>query len=340
MTAFPRRAAIVAAVATTVYLALRVYWAAGGVLGLTVCAPGESDRAALASGCDADTAVLGFWPGWGAVGLAALAVGVVAAAPRRGTVTEAGLWGATAAFVVVSFPGHLLFQIPAGLAGRATDWRDVVHRLAQLGLALLLARVAVASAKSRRCGHDRRQGTSPVARWARRSAYAACALPVLGFSVPHLLWVLGIPFGASEQTLTEIRTDLDPATAIALCAVPALGGFVSLGLGMRWGRVLFGRRIPRMLALVPGAVVSAALTAYGVIGIALMTRDLSAGTATWTDLAREWSIFGTELVFLAWGLALSAATWGYHLAARDRCGTCERADDGVPPPAPSVTSPA
>ncbi|HEY1177738.1 MAG TPA: hypothetical protein VGF17_16405, partial [Phytomonospora sp.] len=256
---------------------------------------------------------------------------------RPGKATEAGLWAATAAFVVLSFPGHLLFQVPAGLAGRPTDWRDIAHRAAQLGIALLLARAAIMSAKARRCGHDRRRGAAPVARWARWSAYAACALPVLGFSVPHLLWVLGVPFGTTEATLAQIRADLDPATAIALCAVPALGGLATLGLGRRWGRVLFGRTIPPTLALAPAAVVSAALVAYGAIGIAMMLRDFSAA-----DLTREWAVYGTELVFLGWGLALSAATWGYALATRKRCRACERADDAMPPalPSTSTTSPA
>lgn len=337
-TAFLRRTALAGLAATAAYFAVRVYWAVGGRVAYTACRPGESDPAALADGCStAEAGPLGFWSGWGAVVLAVLAVGIAVAALFRPRATvDIGLWAAAGAFVVFSFPGHLIFQIPAGLFGRATDWRDVAHRLVQFAIALLLARVAIESAKARRCGHPREAGTALVARWVRWSAYAGCALPVLGFSVPHLFWVLGVPFGATEATLAEARADLDPATAIALCAVPALGGLVTLGLGMGWGRVLFGRRVPRMLALAPAAVVSAALVAYGVIGIFMMARDLSNGTADWDHMMREWAVFGTEFVFLGWGVALSAATWGYHLATRNRCGTCERAGDESP--ALSVTS--
>jgi len=326
---FIRKTALVAVAATAAYLALRFYWASGWRLGHTACRPGESDPAALANGCGAaDVGPLGFWPGWGAVMLAALAVGVATIAlirPRR--TVDIGLWAATGALVVLSFPGHLVFQIPAGLAGRPTDWRDVAHRLVQLAVALLLAWVAVGLAKSRRCGHPRTSGREPVARWVRWSAYAGCAVPILGFSLPHLLWFVGIEFGASAATIAEVRAAVDVPTAVALCGVPAMGGLLTLGLGMRWGRI-----VPRVFALAPAAVVSAALVAYGVIGVALMVRDF-----TFAELAEQWALYGTELVFLAWGLALSTATWGYHLATRKRCGTCERAGD-EPSPALSATT--
>ncbi|MEV0645198.1 hypothetical protein AB0I28_08030 [Phytomonospora sp. NPDC050363] len=343
-TAPPRRqraVPIVTALAfTLVYLALRLYWALGGRLAYTACVPSEAEPAGrLADGCGAaDLATLPFTAGWGAVLLAALAVGAAGMACLRLKAAEPALWLTSAALLVASFPGHLLFQIPAGLIGRPTDWRDIAHRTILLAGALVTAWAAVGFAKARRCPHPHVREPRRPARWARWSSYAACAVPILGFSVPHMLWMLGVPFGASQATLDEIRTDLDPATAIALCAAPALGGLVSLGLGMRWGQVLFGRTIPRALALAPAAIVSAALVAYGFIGIYLMGRDLSTGAAKWADMARDWSLFGTEFVFLGWGIALSAATWGYVLATRPRCATCEGADGQAPPAPPTTTT--
>jgi hypothetical protein len=95
----------------------------------------------------------------------------------------------------------------------------------------------------------------PATRRPRGWAWATCLVPVLGFTVPHGLWMLGI--GMPAEQLAEIRSDLDGSATIVLpLAVPAIGGLVSLGLACPWGQVLpawaplvGGRRVPRSLAL-------------------------------------------------------------------------------------------
>jgi hypothetical protein len=94
-----------------------------------------------------------------------------------------------------------------------------------------------------------------------------------------------------------------------------------LGLAQRWGQVfpswlpwLAGRRVPPLLALVPAGLVSVSLTSYGLIGVGLITGELVHGTVTWSQLGPIWAVAGTELVFLAWGVALSVATLGYYQA--------------------------
>ncbi|MCW3815886.1 hypothetical protein ONA91_15685 [Micromonospora sp. DR5-3] len=246
----------------------------------------------------------------------------VLAVLRAGRAAVLGAWGSCVALVALSFPGHLLFEIPAAAFGRPADWRDLVHRLLLLGGGLLLGATA-ASLGPRRSGRSGMAGPCPVPGWARGWAYAGCLLPVLGFTVPHVLWLMGVPFGISAAAIRAATQDIGLAAGVALTVGPALGGLLTLGLAARWGQVfprwmpwLGGRRVPRLLALVPAGVVAVALISYGVIGICLMTEALLAGTVTWPQLRSEWAVVGTEIVFLAWGLALGVAALGYHQVTR------------------------
>lgn len=284
---------------------------------------------------------LSFWQGWGAVALCAallLVAALVAALVtlRVGRAVRVAAWVACAALVALAFPGHLLFQLPAALVGEPTDWRDVLHRLVQLGGGLLFG--AAASAGSRGCAHPRVRGSRPAPAWLRGWALAGFLVPVVGFTVPHVLWVAGVPLGISADLLDRARADLAPVLGVALAALPALGGVLTLGLASRWGRVfprsvplLAGRRVPPLLALIPAGVVAVALIAYGVLGIWLIAGALVAGTTTWSELLSGWAASGTELVFLLWGIALGVATLGYHQITRPRCEIC-----GPSRPAPAA----
>jgi hypothetical protein len=289
------------------------------------------DAAEISTGCDAERlATLPFWAGWGAVALSGVLAAVAALVrlrPRRAATV--GAWGACGGLVALSFPVHLLFEIPTALSGRPTDWRDLVNRLLLLGGGLLFG-AAAASAGPRRCGHPRAGGPQPVPTWVRGWAYAGVAVPALGWTVPHGLWVLGVPFGISTDEILRALRDIGPAFAVAITIVPALGSLLTLGLAQRWGQVfprwipyLGGGPVPRLLALVPAGVVAVALTSYGLIGIKLMTEDLVTGKVTWSQLGSGWAVVGTELVFLAWGVTLGVATLGYHLVTRPRCDGCE-----------------
>jgi hypothetical protein len=315
------------------YGAVRVYWAAGGRWGWSACDPTRPAPAAdLAGGCGAATAPgPGFWSGWGAVaGCAALlVVGLLCAGARPRPVAVTGAaWAACAVLLALSFPGHLVFEVPAGLSGRPTDWRAVAGRVALLGGGLLFAAAARRPARP----HDHPTRPRPAPDRLRGWAWAACLVPVLGFTVPHGLWLLGI--GMPAEQLAQIRSDLDsPALIAALLAVPALGGLASLGLARPWGQVLpawaplvGGRPVPRLLALVPAGIAAVALVSYGLLGLWLITADLAAGRTTPAALLGQWMAAGTEVVFLGWGVALAAATWEY--ARLTRCPLCP---GGTPP---------
>lgn len=303
-------------------VALRAYWIAGGRWGYTAC-----DRTALADpagGCGADQVeALPFRAGWGAAGVAvALAVVAVCATRFPGRRAVVGSWAAAVLLLLVAFPLHLFFEIPAALAGRPSDWRDLGARLALVVGGVLFAGLANASGPRR---GPVAPGYQPVPRWTRRWAYVAVALPVVGWAVPHGLWVLGVPLGISERELDDIRRNLSTGTGVAITVVPPLAGLLVLGLVQRWGQRfpswvprLQGRPVPRLLAVIPAGVVALALATYGALSATVLVRQLLTGDLAWSDLWEGWAVAATLLVFLGWGVSLGATTIGYALATGRR----------------------
>ncbi|MEV1329495.1 hypothetical protein AB0J20_07945 [Micromonospora costi] len=303
-------------------VALRAYWIGGGRWGYTAC--DRTDLVDPAGGCGADRVeALPLWAGWAAVGVGvALAVLVACAVRFPGRATAAGSWAAAALLLVVAFPLHLLFEIPAAMAGRPSDWRDLGARLALVTGGLLFAGLANA------CGPQRRPvapGYRPVPVWTRRWAYVAAALPVVGWAVPHGFWVLGVPLGIPERQLEDIGRSFSTPTGVAITVVPPLAGLLVLGLVQRWGQEfprwvpgLGGRPVPRLLAVIPAGVATLTLITYGALSVAVFVRQLVAGDTRWSDVWEGWAVAATLLVFLGWGVSLGVTTIGYALATRAR----------------------
>ncbi|MEU4219239.1 hypothetical protein [Actinoplanes sp. NPDC026623] len=316
--------------------ALRLYWIAGGRWGYTAC--DRTDLVDPSGGCGADRVdVVPLWQGVGAVGaLAAVAVLIAYAlwSPRR---AAACCWTVATLLLIAAFPLHLLFEIPAGLAGDVTDWRDIGARLA------LVAGAAAFGGLANACGPPRGPAATeyqPVSRSTRRWGYAAAALPVIGWAVPHGLWLLGVPFGISAQELEEGRQGLSTPAGVAITVVPPLAGLLVLGLVQRWGQRfprwmpwLRGRAVPRMLAAVPAGVVAITLVAYGLLSAAVFTGQLLSGDLSGADLRDGWAVVGTLLVFVGWGVALGVTTAGYLRATRSPSGPRDRTGRSERPPA-------
>ncbi|WP_433131341.1 hypothetical protein ACQPWW_10075 [Micromonospora sp. CA-240977] len=301
---------------------LRLFWIAGGRWAYTAC-----DRTALvdpAGGCGADhVETLPFWAGWGALAVGvALAAVVVCAVRYPGRAATIGSWLAAALLMVTAFPLHLVFEVPAALTGRPSDWRDLGARLALLAGGILFA--GLANASGPRLGPVT-PGYRPVPRWTRRWAYVAVALPVVGWALPHGLWVLGVPFGISEQALNDIDNDLSTLTGVAITVVPPVAGLLVLGLVQRWGQQfprwmpgLGGRPVPRLLAVVPAGTVALTLVVYGVLSSAMFVGRLLSGELSWSDVWDGWAVTATLLVFLGWGVSMGVTTVGYALSTRSR----------------------
>ncbi|MFG1868487.1 hypothetical protein [Micromonospora arborensis] len=303
-------------------VALRLFWITGGRWGYTAC--DRTDLVDPAGGCGADhVEAVPFWSGWGAVGIGVvLAVVVVCAVRFSGRSAATASWLAAALLLLVAFPLHLLFEIPAALTGRPSDWRDLGARLALVIGGVLFA--GLANAAGPRHGPVL-PGYRPVPRWTRLWAYVAVALPVVGWAVPHGLWVLGVPFGISASKLDDIQRTLSTQTGVAITLVPPLAGLLVLGLVQRWGQQfprwvpgLRGRRVPPLLAVVPAGLVALALVTYGVLSVAVFVGQLRAGDLPWSDVWDGWAVTATLLVFLGWGVSLGIATTGYTLTTRPR----------------------
>ncbi|MEU7588813.1 hypothetical protein AB0A95_21255 [Micromonospora sp. NPDC049230] len=301
-------------------MALRLFWIAGGRWAYTAC--DRTDLVDPAGGCGADhVETLPFWAGWGALAiLVALAAVVVCVLRSPGRPATTAAWLAAALLLVGAFPLHLLFEVPAALTGRPSDWRDLGARLALLAGGILFTGLANASGPGR---GPATPGYRPVARWTRRWAYVAVTLPVVGWAVPHGLWVLGVPFGISERELDDIHRDLSTATGVALTLAPPLAGLLVLGLVQRWGQQfprwvpgLGGRRVPRLLAVIPAGMVALTLVAYGVLSAAVVVDRLVTGELRWSEVWDGWAVTATLLVFLGWGVALGVTAAGYALSTR------------------------
>jgi hypothetical protein len=315
-----RRWAAACAVFVVGQVILRLYWIGGGRWGYTAC--DRTDLGDPAGGCGADRIVaLPFWPGWGAVAAGAVLTAILVWTARRpGRPAAFAAWTAAMVLLVTAFPLHLLFEIPAALGGRPSDWRDLGARLALVVGGALFIGLAGACAPAREPGTP---AYRPVSRWARRWAYAAVVLPVVGWAVPHGLWLLGVPFGIPDEQLDAIRHDLSMSVGVAITFVPPLAGLLVLGLIQRWGQqfpawvpVLGDRRVPPLLAVVPAGTVAISLITYGVLSVGVFVSRWLRDDLSGAEVRDGWAVTATLLVFLGWGVALGVTTVGYALATR------------------------
>lgn len=142
---------------------------------------------------------------------------------------------------------------------------------------------------------------------------------MIGYTVPHLLWMAGVPLGIDDALLSGALGDGLDWVWWLLCAFPVVAGLLTIGLTQCWGQqlpswvpLLGARRVPRHAALIPAALAAVALIAYGSLGIGIVAIGLADGRLTPNEVAAEWAIVGTETVFLAWGLLLAVAVFGYY----------------------------
>ncbi len=162
-------------------------------------------------------------------------------------------------------------------------------------------------------------------RWGRRAVQLAVVVN-LPYEFTRIAWYFGWPLGISDE-FHQMMADTPYMLEMGLVlAVLALGGsLLTHGLVHRWGEVYprwiwfkAGRRIPPALAIVPASVVAAVLIPAGLMNIRL------------EDDNDEWGLVLPGTLWVAWGVALGAATYAYYLRRRTTCRRCGR---GSPAPA-------
>lgn len=310
------------------YGALRLYWATGGRWGYTACSQRHSHTSVeVATGCSAKVVEsLPAEQGWPAVVLCCLLVVLgLGTIMHFGRATRIALWTACATLVALSFPAHLLFELPAAAFGYPTDWRNVANRIILLIGGLMFARLALSLTPTRAIGTPGLDQVRPVPPRLRQWTYAAATIPIAGFTVPHLFWTFGVPLGIPSDMLDDAANSLGLAEGLTLSLAPMIGSALTIGLICRWGQVLpawvplIGRRgVPPMAALIPAATIALALTCYGIIGLVIMAHALATGASSWADFVEGWAVNLTEVVFLVWGVALSVAIREYHVMRSNR----------------------
>lgn len=224
-------------------------------------------------------------------------------------------WPPASYFDSVTWP--MLFQLVSVIGG-----------LLLVSTALVLRRRARRSCSS--CGRSAlpARWTTPesAAVWGRWAVLVAIVPPLL-YAMDRWAWAAGIPLGISQDFLDEMhRTGLVWA-GFGLGTFAFLGAILTLGLVQRWGEVfprwmfgLAGKRVPPMLAVVPGTLVAIFVISAAV---PIVESAVRIGAANGED-GLGWVQSAIMGSFALWGIALGAATLAYHLRRRGSCVTCHR----------------
>jgi hypothetical protein len=159
-----------------------------------------------------------------------------------------------------------------------------------------------------------------AARWGRRAAYTAAAIPVL-YALTRFAWLAVVLLDVVELDRAEFSDDSVVWAGAGLAAFGCVGAVLTLGLVRRWGEVfprwmvgLAGKRVPIKLATVPATIVAVFITSAS-LGLLTSAGIDELGGAGWWLVA-------PMLLWPVWGVALAAAALGYHLRRRGACATC------------------
>lgn len=305
---------------------------AAGLAGVAVGLLGQAEaRAAVASGASPSRALRA---------AAVTAAGVMIFLTPGGLIPVAGYTFAAVVIIGVCTLAVLLVRrypwwglaLIAALAGIVT-WAVVRMRGAELvgsfGTSLvgllpavllaaihLLAAVALIAQTASRGGGRR----GHLARWVLRHrrtitiVAACCALP---YTLARLSWLTPWPLLAPND-LDLATMPMVLLTGLSLGAAMLVGGVLTLGLILPWGRRfprwiagIGGRPVPIALAVVPASIVSALFTAGGV-DLVLSVFDGALGDGSVAQVLELVFVFP----FWLWGPLLALATWGYAMARR------------------------
>ncbi|MEU1818852.1 hypothetical protein ABZ543_27230 [Streptomyces roseifaciens] len=234
-----------------------------------------------------------------------------------------------------------------------------VHTLLNTAGATLLLMAAVAYRRRRRggcqrCGHPHtgadgaalvHPGASMASARTRVTAYILMCglLPWAGLKT---IWTLGgDALGVTAEGWRRLNEDAGAAKALASAGLDTsvmaalLGVFLLTGLMYRWGMVfprwtlfLSGRRVPRLLPLVPAWLTGGALSVYGVVLNVMVLLSATGVTSPFepkppfhTSASLTWMVWFGGLAFGGLGFALIVAARSYAARTRYICAGAEAA---------------
>ena len=342
--AWPLRTARWAAAVLAGYGALALWWVAGGPYPWAV--PGNPDStfrdhwlADVPAGVvEAVTLVV-----TGAALLALAAMHRDLAGRWRRVVVTIG--AGTAVLLVLVLPGNLsLFLIPVFnlLPAKRVAWPEVhVVLLASAGFALALTTLAYArrtGGRCEECGRGARPGWSR-ARWirvGRTSAYVATVAP-LGYAVIRLLWAAGVPVGATEEFLADLRAANEGNGTVlmelALATMATGGGLLCFGLTRpwseswpRWVLGLAGRPVPRWFPTGLATLCGVGLFGFASLLVPDLLRFLGGETVYYpgTRVRTTWLSHVPEVALMVWSVAVLVSALAFHYRTQPACRFCSR----------------
>jgi len=346
--AWPRLTARWAAAVLAGYGAVALWWLAGGPYPWAV--PGNPDSNfrdhwladAPAGVVEGITLVV-----TGATLLALAAMHRDVTGRRRPVVLAVAV--CTAVLLVLVLPGNLsLFLIPGFnlLPVKRVAWPEVhVVLLASAGFALALATLAYArrtAGRCEECGRGARPGWSR-ARWTRvgrAAAYVATVAP-LGYAVMRLLWAAGVPVGATEEFLADLRAANEGngtvLMEIALATMATGGGLLCFGLTRPWSETwprwvvgLAGRPVPRWFPTGLATLCGAGLFGFASLLAPDLLRFLSGETVHYpgTRVRTDWLSHVPEVALIVWSVAVLVSAISFHYRTQPPCRVCSRAFAG------------
>lgn len=254
-------------------------------------------------------------PDWPSVAACLVSAALVVAATTwsQYRVVIGLLWAAAAGWVAVA--AMALLDVVGGLLpglGIPWDLPGMLSRFGALVGAALLAGTALARQRQLDptcfgCSGRRRVLTS-TPRWAVAAAWIAVGGCLLRLAAQAVVGFETTPYAASLSMLL-----FEGGFLLAGIALPLL-------LVYRLGKVF-----PRWMLLLPGAGLGVGITAYFGVGLLQMIAETLQGKVAFDDIDLPQSFFWVAVpAYLAWGVGLAVATYGYYVRTRKPCRSCGR----------------
>lgn len=151
------------------------------------------------------------------------------------------------------------------------------------------------------------------------TAWVAVVAGTAGFVPLHLVWALGVPLFADPPRFAAWHADGGGRYLWVLTGLALLPAVLAFALIRPWGRRfpgwvpgIAGRRVPRLLLIVPGYLLVAALSGYTLFAVVLSVAGWDAADAVFSP----WTAVYGIAQFTVWLPALAMTIRSYEVRTR------------------------